>query len=127
MGDYKKPEQNEVLQYLLSQDADVVCLQEVEVFKSDRYLTLPEVREKLGRKYRYSYIDFSRYDSWHHHQFQEFGQGQLGEEVNCRPVAWICVTQIAGLFRPAEKQFRNPNLRPNCGYLGPCNLWAACP
>ena len=43
MGHYKKPDQNEVLQYLLSQDADVVCLQEVEVFKSDRYLTLPEV------------------------------------------------------------------------------------
>ena len=65
MGDYKKPEQNEVLQYLLSQDADVICLQEVEVFKSDRYLTLPEVREALSRKYRYSYIDFSQYDSRH--------------------------------------------------------------
>ena len=65
MGDYKKPEQNEVLQYLLSQDADVVCLQEVELFKSDRYLTLPEVREALGHKYHYSYIDFARYDSWH--------------------------------------------------------------
>ena len=63
MGDYKKPEQNEVLQYLLSQDADVVCLQEVELFKNDRYLTLPEVRETLGKKYPYSYIDFARYDS----------------------------------------------------------------
>ena len=32
--DYKhKPADNEVLQYLLSQDADVVCLQEVDVYK----------------------------------------------------------------------------------------------
>lgn len=65
MGHYKKPDQNEVLQYLMEQDADVICLQEVEVFKSDRYLTLPEVRQTLGEKYPYSYIDFARYDSWH--------------------------------------------------------------
>lgn len=65
MNDYKKPEQNEVLHYLMSQDADVICLQEVEVFKSDRYLTLPEVKQTLGKKYPYSYIDFARYDSWH--------------------------------------------------------------
>ena len=41
--DFKhKPENNEVLQYLLSQDADVVCLQEVDVYKDPKYLTLSE-------------------------------------------------------------------------------------
>ena len=53
--DYKhKPADNEVLQYLLSQDADVVCLQEVDVYKDDKYLTLPDVRQTLKTKYPYS-------------------------------------------------------------------------
>lgn len=60
-----KPEQNEVLQYLLSQDADVVCLQEVDVYKSPKYLTLQDVKTAMSAKYPYSYIDFSVYDSRH--------------------------------------------------------------
>lgn len=67
MGQFAKPEKNEVLQYLLSQDADVVCLQEVDVYKDNKYLTLPDVKETLGKKYPYSYIDFSIYD--HRHQY----------------------------------------------------------
>jgi len=65
MGDFKKPEQNEVLQYLLSQDADIICLQEVDVYKDAKYLTLPEVKRCLGSKYTYSYLDFSVYDKRH--------------------------------------------------------------
>ena len=65
MGDFKKPDQNEVLQYLVSQDADIICLQEVDVYKSDRYLTLPEVKKVLSAKYTYSYLDFSIYDKRH--------------------------------------------------------------
>ena len=64
--DYKhKPANNEVLQYLLSQDADVVCLQEVDVYKDVKYLTLPDVRETLKTKYPYSYLDFSVYNKRH--------------------------------------------------------------
>lgn len=64
--DFKhKPENNEVLQYLLSQDADVVCLQEVDVYKDPKYLTLSDVKTALGAKYPYSYIDFSIYDKRH--------------------------------------------------------------
>ena len=64
--DYKhKPADNEVLQYLLSQDADVVCLQEVDVYKDVKYLTLPDVRQTLGSKYPYSYLDFSVYNKRH--------------------------------------------------------------
>ena len=33
MGQYRKPKENAVLQYLLEQDADVICLQEVDVYK----------------------------------------------------------------------------------------------
>ena len=64
--DYKhKPSDNEVLQYLLSQDADVVCLQEVDVYKDAKYLTLPDVRETLRTQYPYSYLDFSVYNKRH--------------------------------------------------------------
>jgi len=65
MGQFAKPEKNEVLQYLLSQDADVICLQEVDVYKDAKYLTLAEVKRSLGSKYPYSYIDFSVYDKRH--------------------------------------------------------------
>ena len=65
MGEFKKPDKNEVLQYLLSQEADVICLQEVDVYKDAKYLTLPEVRQALGKKYPYSYIDFSVYNKRH--------------------------------------------------------------
>ena len=65
MGSFEKPEKNEVIQYLLSQDADVICLQEVDVYKDPKYLTLPEVRAALGKKYPYSYIDFSVYNKRH--------------------------------------------------------------
>ena len=42
MGYFVKPEKNEVLQYLVSQDADVLCLQEVDVYKDSKYLTLQD-------------------------------------------------------------------------------------
>ena len=65
MGGFVKPEKNEVLQYILEQNADVICLQEVDVYKNSKYLTLPEVKQTLGKKYPYSYIDFSVYNSRH--------------------------------------------------------------
>lgn len=65
MGGFVKPEKNAVLQYLLNQDADVICLQEVDVYKDDKLLTLPDVKKTLGQKYAYSYIDFSVYNKRH--------------------------------------------------------------
>ena len=65
MGGFAKPDKNEVLHYLVAQDADVICLQEVDVYKDPKYLTLPEVKQTLGAKYPYSYIDFSVYDKRH--------------------------------------------------------------
>ena len=62
-----KPANNAVLQFLLTQDADVICLQEVDVYKDAQYLTLPDVKKAMRTKYPYSYIDFSVYD--HRHQF----------------------------------------------------------
>ena len=65
MGEFKKPEKNEVLQYLLQQDADVVCLQEVDVYKDVHFLTLPDVKKTLSPKYPYSYLDFSVFNKRH--------------------------------------------------------------
>ncbi len=65
MGGFAKPKENPVLQYLLRQDADVICLQEVDVYKDKRFLTLAEVKKTLGTKYPYSYIDFSVYNKRH--------------------------------------------------------------
>ena len=64
-GNFKKPPQNEVLQYLQSQNADVICLQEVDVYKNPEFLTLPEVKKALRTQYPYSYLDFSNYDNRH--------------------------------------------------------------
>ena len=56
MGQFEKPERNEVIRYLLEQDADVVCLQEVDVYKDAQFLTLQDVKKALGKKYPYSTI-----------------------------------------------------------------------
>ncbi len=68
MGEFRKPPHNRVLQYLLRQNADVVCLQEVEVYKDNAYLTLGELKGVMREKYPYSYIDFSVYN-----QRRQFG------------------------------------------------------
>lgn len=65
MGNFAKPDKNDVLRYLMAQDADVICLQEVDVYKHPQFLTLQEVKDVLGSKYRYSYLDFSVYDRRH--------------------------------------------------------------
>lgn len=58
MGGFQKPEQNEVLQYILRTDADIVCLQEVEVYQDNQYLTLGELRDAM-QAYPYCYFAFS--------------------------------------------------------------------
>ena len=64
--DFKhKPGDNRVLQFLLAQNADVICLQEVDVYKDAKYLTLADVKQELYKKYPYSYLDFSVYDKRH--------------------------------------------------------------
>lgn len=64
--DYKhKPGENQVLRFLESQDADIVCLQEADVYKSEQFLTLPEVKKVMSRKYPYSFLDFSTYNNRH--------------------------------------------------------------
>lgn len=62
MGEFKKVPDNHVIQYLLQQEADIICLQEVEVYHNTQYLTLDELREAF-KVYPYTYFDFSVYNS----------------------------------------------------------------
>ena len=51
-----------MLQYINRMDADIVCLQEVLVYKSGQRLTLPMLREVM-HQYPYTYYDFKHYNS----------------------------------------------------------------
>lgn len=62
MGMFSKPDENEVLAFLRNADADIICLQEVEVYKENRYLTLPELRDAMSA-WPYTYFDFKVYNS----------------------------------------------------------------
>lgn len=66
MGNFKKHDENDVLRYIHEQDADIICLQEVEVYKDSHFLTLWELKKYMDR-HPYTYIDFITYNS--HRQF----------------------------------------------------------
>ena len=54
-----KKVKNEVLQYALETNADIICLQEFTVSDNPTYLTLNDVM-KMFRKYPYSHIEFNK-------------------------------------------------------------------
>lgn len=62
----KLADKKEMLRYINEQGADIVCLQEVLVYKNSNRLTLPALREAMSN-YPYTYYDFKRYNS--HRQF----------------------------------------------------------
>ena len=79
----------ELLAYVSSQDADIVCMQEVSVYKNSDHLSLPELRRAM-RKYPYTYYDFKVYNS--HRQFGngavQLLDGQLLDEFHVASVVW---------------------------------------
>ena len=83
MGMYAKPTQNRVIRYLQNTDADIVCLQEVDVYKNDKYLTLPELKQALS-KYRYTYFDFKIYNSRRQYGIAVFSKYPLINKTTIR-------------------------------------------
>lgn len=83
MGMYEKAYQNRVIRYLQKQDADIVCLQEVDVYKNDKYLTLPELRKAL-EKYPYTYFDFKVYNKRHQYGLAVFSKYPLSNKNTIR-------------------------------------------
>ena len=63
----KMAEKKKMLQYLNNQGADIVCLQEVLVYKNPSRLTLSALREAMSN-YPYTYYDFK-----HYNQVRQFG------------------------------------------------------
>ena len=51
-----------MLRYINAQDADIVCLQEVLVYKNENRLTLPKLRDAMSQ-YPYTYYDFKLYNN----------------------------------------------------------------
>ena len=60
MGD--KQQARQMLAYINQQEADIVCLQEVKVYKNSSLMSLAELRTAMSR-YPYTYYDFKRYNS----------------------------------------------------------------
>ena len=83
MGQYEKAYQNRVIRYLQRQDADIICLQEVDVYKNDKYLTLPELRKAL-EKYPYTYFDFKIYNKRHQYGLAVFSKYPLSNKKTIR-------------------------------------------
>ncbi len=83
MGMYEKAHQNRVIRYLQRQDADIICLQEVDVYKNEKYLTLPELRKAL-EKYPYTYFDFKIYNKRHQYGLAVFSKYPLSNKNTVR-------------------------------------------
>ena len=83
MGQYEKAYQNRVIRYLQRQDADIICLQEVDVYKNDKYLTLTELRKAL-EKYPYTYFDFKIYNKRHQYGLAVFSKYPLSNKNTIR-------------------------------------------
>ena len=57
-----KQQARQMLAYLNEQDADIICLQEVRVYKDAQRMTLNQLRQAMSQ-YPYTYYDFKRYNS----------------------------------------------------------------
>lgn len=57
-----KHQAQQMLAYLNQQDADIICLQEVRVYKDAQRMTLPLLRQAMSQ-YPYTYYDFKLYNS----------------------------------------------------------------
>lgn len=62
LGRTKPLAQNEVVRYLQEQDADIVCLEEVEVRKDGLGISLSQLKQAMAQ-YPYTYLDFKIYNS----------------------------------------------------------------
>lgn len=62
LGQYKAVEKNEVVRYLREHPADVICLQECDVRKDGRGVSLPQLKRAMKEQYPYSYYDFKVYN-----------------------------------------------------------------
>lgn len=101
MGDVRKPKQNRVIQYILRTQPDVVCLQEVEVSKSNDNLTLPELREAL-KVYPYTYFDFKIYNTRRQYGNAVFSRYPLINKHTLRYESRGNITSVCDIVLPTD-------------------------
>lgn len=101
MGDVRKPKQNRVIQYILRTQPDVVCLQEVEVSKSNDNLTLQELRTALNI-YPYTYFDFKIYNSRRQYGNAVFSRYPLTGKHTLRYKSRGNITSVCDLVLPTD-------------------------
>ena len=83
MGSFRKAEINTIIRNILDANADIVCLQEVEVYKDRHYLTLPELRQAL-HQYGYTYFDFKIYNHRRQYGLAVFSRYELIHKTTIR-------------------------------------------
>ena len=101
MDDARKAKQNRVIQYILRTQPDVVCLQEVEVSKSDEHLTLPELRNALSC-YPYTYFDFKIYNSRRQYGNVVFSKFPLVDKHTLRYKSRGNITSVCNIVLPDD-------------------------
>ena len=55
---------NPILEYIINEDADVVCLQEFAVSPDEKFLTYEDVSKALIKQYPYSQVTFKSKNEW---------------------------------------------------------------
>lgn len=101
MGEVRKPAQNRVIQYILRAEPDVVCLQEVEVSKSDEHLTLSELKKAMA-VYPYTYFDFKIYNSRRQYGNAVFSKYPLIGKHTLRYESRGNITSVCDIVLPTD-------------------------
>lgn len=63
---HSKDSPNEAIQYILDQNADIVCLQEFAVSPQNEFLTLNDIQRIFKSQYPYSHLTFKYKNDWSH-------------------------------------------------------------
>lgn len=91
MGEFKKADRNAVIHNILDINADVVCLQEVEVYKDNNYLTFHDLKKALNT-YPYTYFDFKIYNKRRQYGLAVFSRYPL---INKNTIHYASVGNIS--------------------------------
>ena len=97
----RKAKQNRVIQYILRTKPDIVCMQEVRLYKSKYRLSLPELREAM-KIYPYTYFDFKSYDSHHQSGNAVFSMYPLVGKHTLRYESRGNITSVCDIILPTD-------------------------
>lgn len=113
MDEGRKADKNRIVQYILTTQPDVVCLQELEVFKSEKRLTLAGLKEALNC-YPYTYFDFKTYNRRHQFGVAVFSKYPLIDKHTLRYESRGNITGVCDIVLPTDTiRLYNTHLESN--------------